>query len=159
MGNIYKITPHTILMKVRPTGILIEDGKLLLLKQDLGFESSREYCLPGGTLEEGESLHDCLVREMEEETGLEVEIGKLLYVCDRITPSVHVLHITYLVRKVGGELMTDGTDRDSRKIEKAFYVPISSLVDYGFSEKFMKLVQDDFPGAGNYMGEVNNIGL
>ena len=38
------------------------------------------WCLPGGGLENGESLTDGLVREMVEETGVIPEIGKLLYI-------------------------------------------------------------------------------
>ncbi len=37
-------------------------------------------CLPGGTAEEGEVLNEALAREIYEETGVNPEIGKLLYV-------------------------------------------------------------------------------
>ncbi len=37
-------------------------------------------CLPGGTVEEGEVLNEALTREMYEETGVNPEVGKLLYV-------------------------------------------------------------------------------
>lgn len=146
-------------MKVRPTGILIEKGKILLLEQDVHSHSKRKYSLPGGTLEEGETIFECLKREIGEETGLEVEPTRLLYICDRITPDIHVLHITFEVKRVGGNLREKGTSRDTKLIKSAKMVPIDNLQDYGFSERFCKLVKENFPGAGTYQGRIENIGL
>ena len=68
-------------LRVRATGILVEEGRVLLVRQTLR-ERSR-WNLPGGSLEVGETLAACLVREMREETGLMVVPADLLYVCDR----------------------------------------------------------------------------
>jgi len=70
--------------KTRVTGVLAEGNRILLLKQDVTKSSSRKWSLPGGTLEAGETIECCPIREMKEETGLDVEIGDLLYICDRI---------------------------------------------------------------------------
>ncbi len=42
-------------------------------------KNNKFWCTPGGGLDLGESLHDGLVREMIEETGVKVEVGKLLF--------------------------------------------------------------------------------
>ena len=55
-------------IKTRVTGILIEDQKILLVKQKV--TDSRNWSLPGGALEFGETLEECIIREMFEETGL-----------------------------------------------------------------------------------------
>jgi len=81
-------------IKVRVTGILIENERLLLVKQRVN--DSRGWSLPGGTLEPGETIEECIIREMKEETGLNTEIEKLLYICDRIEKERHVVHITLL---------------------------------------------------------------
>lgn len=51
-----------------------EDGHILLLDQDA--DTGRSWSLPGGKAEEGEALGDALVREMREEAGLEVQVGR-----------------------------------------------------------------------------------
>ena len=60
-------------MHVRVTGLVIEDDRILLLNQDT--DAARSWSLPGGKVEDGETLAAALVREMREETGLEVEPG------------------------------------------------------------------------------------
>ena len=144
-------------MKVRATGVYIEDGKLLLIKQLVN--ADRGYSLPGGTLEENETLEHCLIRELQEETGLEVRIKRLLYVCDHITEDKHVLHITFEVEKTGGSLIGPVTGLDTVPIEKVEMVPFSEIEERGLSEKFASLIRSGFPDAGRYMGAKKNIGL
>ena len=144
--------------KLRITGVLIEDGKILLLEQDV--VDSRRWSLPGGGLEHGETIEDCLVREMKEETGLTVEIDRLLYLCDRLHDGNHVVHITFLVNKTGGELMRGAEpERGANRIRSVQMVALADLPDYGFSARFCELAMKGFPGSGTYQGSVANIGL
>ena len=53
---------------------LISDNKLLMLKR----RDSGNWTMPGGTMEFGESLKDCAVREVLEETGLNIEIRDII---------------------------------------------------------------------------------
>lgn len=64
---------------VRACGILIHDGAVLAQEGDNG-RGGRGYALPGGHLEFGETLAMCLSREVYEESGLNVEAEKLVYV-------------------------------------------------------------------------------
>jgi len=144
-------------MKIRATGILIEDEKILLLNQNVN--ESRSWSLPGGTLEERETLKECLVREMQEETGLVVEVQNLLYVCDLITESTHVVHITFLIKRLGGTLGNTTEGLDTQIIRGVEMVPIADLEEYGFSNTFKQLVLDGFPRSGSYMGPKSAIGL
>ena len=67
--------------------VSVQDGKVLLVKRK--FEPlAGQWSLPGGAVEVGETLEACLVREMLEETGLEVRVGPVIEVIDRITQDV-----------------------------------------------------------------------
>ncbi len=142
-------------MRTRVTGIVIEDDRILLLDQDT--DGPRSWSLPGGKLEPGETLEEALAREMLEETGAKVEVGRLLYVCDNV--EAEVVHITFEARRVGGELGAFVAGADSRPIRQVVFVDLDELSALGFSEHFMLLCQAGFPGAGSYMGPKASIGL
>jgi ADP-ribose pyrophosphatase YjhB (NUDIX family) len=148
--------------RVRVTGVLIEGGRILLLRvrDPISPSSDRRWSLPGGKPEFGESIEACLKREMREETGLDVSVGKLLYVCDRILGSDHVVHMTFLVHRNSGHLVLGREpEPDANEILDVELVPIEDLESRGFTARFRELVEAGFPGAGSYKGLVRNIGL
>jgi ADP-ribose pyrophosphatase YjhB (NUDIX family) len=143
---------------IRVTGVVIEGDKILLLNQDT--DTGRPWSLPGGKVEEGEALATALVREMREETGVEVEPGRLLYVCDHLPGNgTHVLHLTFEARRVGGTVGDVSVGADTRPIRDVQFVELADLPTLGFSARFGELAMAGFPGAGSYMGAKDNIGL
>lgn len=64
---------------LRACGILIHDRSVLAQEADDG-RGGKSYALPGGHLEFGETLAECMSREVYEEAGLNVEAEKLVYV-------------------------------------------------------------------------------
>lgn len=142
---------------IRVTGILIENEKILLVKQKVS--DKRNWSLPGGKLEQGETIEQGIIREMKEETGLDVEIIRLLYLCDVSASNNTLLHISFLLKRVAGNIELPTNEFESNPIYDVEFIPISDLLDYGFSEKFLKLAENKFSDAGIYAGDKLNIGL
>jgi 8-oxo-dGTP diphosphatase len=59
-------------------GLVFRDGKLLITLRHADVHLGGLWEFPGGKREEGETFEQCLVRELREELGIEVETGKLL---------------------------------------------------------------------------------
>ena len=70
--------PHREFL-VRGCAVLLHGDRVLMQEGDDG-RGGKQYALPGGHLEFGETLAICMSREVYEETGLNVEADKLLYV-------------------------------------------------------------------------------
>lgn len=152
-----KITEqNTSCPEVRVTGLLVENNELLIVKQLLKERSN--WNLPGGALEFGETLEQALIREMKEETGLVVEVGELLYVCDRFRGlKKHVVDMSFSVRRVDGSLRSESMGNDGEEdIASIRMAPIDELVSFGFSKKFTCLISDRFPQRGSYQGEFHS---
>ncbi|SFL73822.1 ADP-ribose pyrophosphatase YjhB, NUDIX family [Paenibacillus sp. 1_12] len=145
------------LLRVRVTGLLIEDGHILIVQQRVS--SSRNWSLPGGKVERGEALDQALIREMKEETGLEVRVSKLLYVCDLPEADPSIIHISFLLERLSGEIVQPSNEFESTPIYEVRMVPIQALPEYGFSETFTNLVLNGFPEAGSYRGHKSQMGL
>jgi ADP-ribose pyrophosphatase YjhB (NUDIX family) len=136
----------------------VEDDRVLLVHQPSA--GPRAWSLPGGKVEDGETLSAALVREIREETGAEVEAGRLLYVCDYLPPGgPPVVHITFEATRVGGIVGAVDTGADTHPVVDVEFVRIGDLLSRGFTERFASLVRDGFPGAGSYPGPKANIGL
>jgi mutator protein MutT len=146
--------------QVRATAVLVENGCLLLVEQQVTESLDRRWSLPGGALEMGETLEECVIRETREETGLEVAVERLLYVCDRIADGRQVVHITFAVRRLGGDLHPGSEpEPGANPIRRPKMVPVDELSEYGFGARFCELAAAGFPESGTYQGSVANIGL
>jgi len=116
-------------------GVLFKDSKILLIKRkNPPFESM--WALPGGFVEYGETTEDAVVREVEEETGLQCTISQLLgvYSDPSRDPRGHTISIVYIVERKNGTV-SGGDDA----AEAAFH-PLHSLPDLSFDHD--KIIKD-----------------
>jgi len=112
---------------VAADSIVYSRGRILLVKRKK--DPYRGYfALPGGILEEHETLEQCALRELKEETGIDGEIISLLNVFSDPSrdPRVRMISAVYVVRPLT-EQVTPGDDA----IEAEF-VPIERLPTLAF---------------------------
>lgn len=97
--------------RVPCVGAIITDGagRLLLIRRGHPPEAGR-WSIPGGRIEPGESDQQALVREVREETGLQVTAGKLAGRVERAQPGGSVLDIRDYTATVTGGRLVAGDD-------------------------------------------------
>ena len=122
-------------------GAVIVDGEKVLLIKRRYEPLAGHWSLPGGAVEIGETLEACVAREMLEETGLDVEVGPVIEVFDRITRDddgrvqYHYVLVDYLCWPAGGTLRA-GSDVDA-----AAFVHPSELPSYGITAKAIAVIE------------------
>lgn len=78
-------------------GIVIYEQKVLILKRVRPSSDGLGYWeLPGGGLEYGETPHEALIRELKEETNLDIKILKAVYTFTAIRPQYQTVGIGFL---------------------------------------------------------------
>jgi len=112
--------------------VIVHEGRVLLVQR--GHEPLRgQWSIPGGLIEIGEMLHEAVVREVREETGLDVEPIELVELLDRIHSEgervrYHYVIADYLCRVVGGTLKAADDAEAVRWVERAEWSSHSALV-------------------------------
>jgi mutator protein MutT len=86
-------------------GLIFHNGKLLITQRHAGAHLGGLWEFPGGKREAGETFEQCLVRELREELGVEVSVGKMFESITHAYPEKTV-HLKFFVcRLVSGEPM------------------------------------------------------
>lgn len=92
-------------IRTRAQALILHEGKILLAKHhDLTIDAIY-WCLPGGGVEAGESPEQAVVRELKEETNLDVRV--IRRIGEMRLPGVtqgYAAGITFLAEITGGEL-------------------------------------------------------
>jgi 8-oxo-dGTP diphosphatase len=133
-------------------GVVIHEGRVLLIRR--GKEPLRgRWVIPGGTVELGETLEEALVREMAEETGLEVVPGEMLTAFDRIqweqgAVQYHYVILDYLCAYVRGEASA------ASDAEAVAWVAPEELPAFDLPAKALEVVKDAFARVGGGTGHL-----
>jgi len=114
-------------LRVRACGLCVENEGLLLIKHELK-KGEDFWSPPGGGVQFGESVTECLIREFKEETGLIVKPKEFLFTTEFIAPPLHAIEFFFLVERTGGSLKA-GSDPETinQIIRDARFVSWSEL--------------------------------
>lgn len=90
--------------------VAVDDGGRIVLVRRGKAPDAGEWSIPGGAVEIGESLEAALCREVCEETGLEIAVGPLLEIYERVEREAggavrfHFVVVDYRCTVTGGTL-------------------------------------------------------
>jgi 8-oxo-dGTP diphosphatase len=124
-------------------GVVISDGRALLIRRGSP-PLERQWSIPGGMLEAGETLLDGVRRELAEETGIEVRVLDLIEVFERITldgegkAKYHFVVLDYLCERVRGE------PRAGSDVTDVAWAAPSELGQYSLTETATRVILKAF---------------
>ena len=100
--------------------VVVSDGSLLMVQRDQE-PAKGLWTLPGGRVERGEYIEDALRREVEEETGIDVEVERLLGIFE-VVGDPHFVILDFLATAAPGAEPRAATD-----VAAARWVPLDEV--------------------------------
>jgi 8-oxo-dGTP diphosphatase len=114
--------------------IVVRDGRLLMVRR--AQEPARGlWSVPGGKVERSEYLSDALRREVQEETGLEIDVGELAGFFEVIGDDDHYVIMDFLSTYSGADEPRPGDD-----VDRVRWVPLEDIPSLNCTPRFVELL-------------------
>lgn len=123
--------------RVSSRAIIIEDGKLLaMFRRKIKKDGSVKeyYVIPGGGLEDGETLEENVIRELKEEFNVDIEVVKFLTTeeYDDTIANYFLCKIVNGTPKLGGEELERMTNENYYEVR---YINLNEIDNYDINAK------------------------
>ena len=136
------------------TAAVVLNGDLVLL-QRIG--DAKFWCLPGGRMEMGETAEAGLKRELHEETGMEADVGRLLWVIENFYGQgglrLHEIGLYFLVRfdPASPAYKQEWTGQEEDGTELTFrWWPVADLMRVNLLPEMLRRALREIPNAPEY---------
>lgn len=120
--------------------VVVHDGALLLVRRGHG-PAAGEWSVPGGHLERGETMAEAVVRELEEETGLEGVCGKLLGWAEILPDGPDDVH--FVVADFLTTVLTHDDPVAGDDAAEALWVPLGEVTSLHLVDGLAELLHDN----------------
>ena len=105
--------PYVIAGKVM---IQNADGRFLFIRRSQSSNHFKaQWEMPGGKMDPGETLSDCLIRETKEETGLDIAIDHVMGAAEGDIPAYRLAYLFLSAHVVGSEVIRLSDEHDDFK--------------------------------------------
>jgi len=132
-------------------GIILVQSKDILLLRDVR-QNPPNFFLPGGVVKLGETLETSAKREVKTQTGLDVELQKLLYICDNIKDDgKHRLDIFFLGKIAEEKRAFPGMQNIKLDWVNIDLLPSMNLSPKILREQILKDFKDKFKTEAKYL--------
>ncbi|MGZ8734603.1 MAG: NUDIX hydrolase [Acidimicrobiia bacterium] len=121
-------------------GVAVREDELLLVRRGHG-PAAGTWSLPGGRVEFGEDLREALVREMLEETGLEIVVEQFLGWVERIGDDLEPYHFVILDFRVH-VFDPDATPTPGDDAAEVRWVPVAELAELALTDGLLDFLVD-----------------
>ena len=112
---------------------VIIDGKSRVLMVKQRHEGRDIWMVPGGGIEEGENAEQAAIREVKEETGLDIEVGSLLWHVEEVSEVRGQRFVNFFFAEVKGGVLELGADpergEDGQVLREARFMTREEIED------------------------------
>jgi ADP-ribose pyrophosphatase YjhB (NUDIX family) len=118
--------------------VAVVDDRLLMIRRGHG-PAAGEWSVPGGRVEADELLESAVVREVAEETGLDVVVDELLGWVERFHGDAHYVILDFRVTVLDPERVLEAGDDAA----EAAWIPLADLAEHTVVEGLLDFLRDN----------------